>query len=612
MVKASFCFSYGENGNGEDIATEGSFMKREEKWVVLAKSADFKGIGNTYGVDPVIARIVRNRGVTDRKELDAYFHPTEERLHDPGLLAGADEAVSLLAEKIRTQKQIRIIGDYDIDGICATYILYDGLHACGAVVDYAFPHRINDGYGLSEKLIREAYEAGCDTILTCDNGIAAANEIALAKKLGMTVIVTDHHEIPLRWEGETAAAVLPPADVVVDPKQPGCRYPFKGICGAVVAWKVLQLLQREFGRSDDWRQYLACAAFATVGDVMELQGENRTITALGLEQLRHTKNVGLRALIHQNGLEPTELRAYHIGYVIGPCINASGRLDTARRALELLLEKDEARASLHAQELTALNASRKDMTARGVEAAVEQVESRQLWKNQVLVVYLPECHESLAGIIAGRLRERYYRPTYVLTRGGDCVKGSGRSIPAYHMYEKLSRVGDLLIKFGGHAMAAGLSLAEERIREFEAALNADAGLNADDLTEKIRIDVPMPLSYISVPLIEQLSVLEPCGNGNERPVFADRQLAAGRASYIGKDRRMLKLQMACKTGYMDALYFGDAEEFLDYYREKYGSGQVDALLHGRPQQIRFSFIYYPQINRYQGMNCPQIVITHYA
>lgn len=587
-------------------------MKREEKWVVLAKSADFNGIGNTYGVDPVIARIVRNREVTGQEALDAYFHPSEDCLHDPGLLAGANEAASLLGEKIREQKKIRIIGDYDIDGICATYILYDGLCACGAVVDYVFPHRINDGYGLSEKLIYEAYEAGCDTILTCDNGIAAANEIALAKEMGMTVIVTDHHEIPLRWEGSCATEVLPPADVIVDPKQSDCMYPFQGICGAVVAWKVLQLLQRELGRGDDWRQYLACAAFATIGDVMELQGENRTITALGLEQLRHTKNVGLRALIRQNGLEPEELRAYHIGYVIGPCINASGRLDTARRALELLLEKDEARASLRAQELTALNASRKDMTAKGVESAVEIVESRQLWKKQVLVVYLPECHESLAGIIAGRLRERYYRPTFVLTKGEECIKGSGRSIPAYHMYEKLSRVGSFLIKFGGHAMAAGLSLAEAHIQEFEEALNADAGLDKDDLTEKICIDVPMPLSYISETLIEQLSVLEPCGNGNEKPVFADRQLTARRAYYIGKERKMLKLQMVCKTGSMDALYFGDAEEFLDYYREKYGPGQVDALLHGRPQQIHFSFIYYPQINCYQGMKCPQIVITHYA
>lgn len=587
-------------------------MKRKEKWVVLAKSADFNGIGNTYGVDPVIARIVRNREVTDKEELDAYFHPSEDCLHDPGLLKGADEAASLLGEKIREQKKIRIIGDYDIDGICATYILYDGLRACGAVVDYAFPHRINDGYGLSEKLIREAYDAGCDTILTCDNGIAAANEIALAKKLGMTVIVTDHHEIPLQWEGERATAVLPPADAVVDPKQPDCEYPFKGICGAVVAWKVLQLLQRKLGRGDGWRQYLACAAFATVGDVMELRGENRTITALGLEQLRYTKNVGLRALICQNGLEPTELRAYHIGYVIGPCINASGRLDTAQRALELLLEKDEARASLRAQELVALNESRKDMTAKGVEAAVAMVESCQLWKKQVLVVYLPECHESLAGIIAGRLRERYYRPAFVLTKGEGCVKGSGRSIPAYHMYEKLSRAGDLLIKFGGHAMAAGLSLAEEHLQEFEEALNADAGLDGDDLTEKIRIDVPMPLSYISEGLIEQLAVLEPCGNGNEKPVFADRQLIARRAFYIGKERNMLKLQMVCGAGTMDALYFGDAEEFLDYYREKYGSEQVDALLCGGPQQIQFSFIYYPQINRYQGMSCPQIVITHYA
>ncbi len=579
---------------------------------MLAKSADFNGIGKTYGVDPVIARIVRNREVIDPEELEAYFHPTIHCLHDPALLKGAKEAAELLQRKIREQKKIRIIGDYDIDGIFATYILYHGLTACGAVADYALPHRINDGYGLSEKLIREACEAGCDTILTCDNGIAAASEIAYAKSLGMTVIVTDHHEVPLRWEGETSTVVLPEADVVVDPKQPGCTYPFKGICGAVVAWKVLQLLLRELGRVDDWKQYLACAAFATVGDVMELRGENRTITALGLEQLRHTENIGLQALIRQNSLEQEEVRAYHIGYVIGPCMNASGRLDTAERALKLLLESSPERASLLAQELVALNASRKDLTAKGFEAAVELVESQQLWQKQVLVVYLPECHESLAGIIAGRLRERYYRPTFVLTKGEDCIKGSGRSIPGYHMYEKLSRAGDLLLKFGGHAMAAGLSIAEEHVGRFAEILNEDAGLSETDLIEKICIDVPMPLSYISETLVEQLSVLEPCGNGNEKPIFADRELIAKRAFYIGKERNMLKLQLVCGNGTMDALYFGEAEEFLDYYRGKYGADQVDALMCGRPQQMRFSFVYYPQINRYQGRSSLQIVISHFA
>ena len=579
---------------------------------MLAKSADFNGIGKMYGVDPVIARIVRNREVTDREDLDAYFHPSLQCLHDPSLLKGAKEAAVLLKQKIRDKKKIRIIGDYDIDGIFSTYILYHGLYSCGADVDYTLPHRINDGYGLNEKLIREAEESGCDTILTCDNGIAAAGEIRLAKSLGMTVIVTDHHEVPLRWEGETAIAVLPEADAVVDPKQPGCVYPFKEICGAVVAWKVLQLLQRELGREDDWKRYLECAAFATVGDVMKLQGENRTITALGLEQLRHTQNVGLQALIRQNGLAPEELRAYHIGYVIGPCINASGRLDTAKRALELLLEQDDARACLLAQELVALNASRKDLTAKGLDEAVELVETQQLWKKQVLVVYLPECHESLAGIIAGRLRERYYRPTYVLTRGEGCVKGSGRSIPGYHMYEKLSRAGSLLLKFGGHSMAAGLSLAEENVQKLEEALNADAGLSEADLTEKICIDVPMPLSYIREELIEQLSVLEPFGNGNEKPVFADKELAASRAFYIGRERNMLKLRLFCGTGTIDALYFGDAEEFLDFYRQKYGADQVDALLQGRPQQMRFAFVYYPQINCYQGITSTQIVITHYA
>lgn len=587
-------------------------MKKDEKWVVLTKSADFRGIGEMYGVDPVIARIVRNREVTGKEALDAYFRPKMSDLYDPALLKGAAEAAALLQQKIREKKKIRIIGDYDIDGIFSTYILYHGLCACGAVADHTLPHRVNDGYGLNEKLIREAYEDGCDTILTCDNGIAAAKEIALAKELHMTVIVTDHHEVPLQWEGDQAIPVLPPADVIVDPKQPGCTYPFSGICGAVVAWKLLWLLYRMLGREAEAVNYLPCAAFATVGDVMELRDENRTITALGLGVLRHTDHIGLKALIRQSGLESDQLRAYHIGYVLGPCINATGRLDTAKRALELLLTTDPAHADLLAQELVALNESRKELTAKGVEQAIELVEKGELWKKQVLVVYLPGCHESLAGIIAGRLRERYYRPTFVLTDAEDCMKGSGRSIPPYHMYEKLSRVGELLIKFGGHAMAAGLSIAKEQLQAFDDALNADAGLSEADLTEKICIDVPMPLTYISQPLIEQLSVLEPCGNGNEKPVFADRELIARRASYIGRERKMLKLQLVCGNGSMDALFFGDAEEFLDHYRMKYGKDQVDAMLCGRPQQIRFSFVYYPQINHYQGRSTVQIVITHYA
>lgn len=587
-------------------------MKRDEKWVVLTKSADFQGIGERYGVDPVIARIVRNREVIGEEALNAYFCPKRSDLYDPALLKGAAEAAVLLEQKLREKRKIRIIGDYDIDGIFSSYILYHGLCACGAVVDHTLPHRVNDGYGLSEKLIREAYEDGCDTILTCDNGIAAAKEIALAKELQMTVIVTDHHEVPLRWEGDQSIPVLPPADVIVDPKQPGCTYPFSGICGAVVAWKLIWLLYRRLGREAEALSYLPYAAFATVGDVMELRDENRTITALGLDALRHTDHIGLQALIRQSGLESEQLRAYHIGYVLGPCINATGRLDTAKRALELLLTTDPAHAALLAQELVALNESRKELTAKGVEQAIELVDKGELWKKQVLVVYLPGCHESLAGIIAGRLRERYYRPTFVLTDAEDCIKGSGRSIPSYHMYEKLSRVGELLIKFGGHAMAAGLSIAREQLRAFDDALNADAGLSEADLTEKICIDVPMPLTYISQSLIEQLAVLEPCGNGNEKPVFADRELIARRASYIGRERKMLKLQLVCGNGSMDALYFGDAEEFLDHYRKKYGKDQVNAMLSGRPQQMRFSFVYYPQINHYQGRSTVQIVITHYA
>ncbi len=586
--------------------------KKKEAWVVLQKSADFNGIGKAYGVDPVIARVVRNREVTEPEQLEAYFRPSIRQLYDPALLKGAPEAAALLAQKITEKKKIRIIGDYDIDGIFATYILYDALTGCGADADYMLPHRVKDGYGMSERLVRDAAADGCDTLLTCDNGIAAAEEIALAKELGLTVIVTDHHEVPLRWEGEQSFPILPPADAVVDPKQPDCGYPFAGICGAVVAWKLMQLLFRCLGNGRDGMEYLGAAAFATVGDVMELRDENRTITALGLEQLRDAENIGLRALIHQSGLEAQAIRAYHIGYVLGPCVNATGRLDTAQRALELLLTKDAAAAAVLAQELVSLNDSRKELTARGVEQAAAQVEEQELWKKPVIVVYLPECHESLAGIIAGRLREKYYRPTFVLTKGEDCVKGSGRSIPAYHMYEKLSRVGDLMLRFGGHAMAAGLSMEEKNIGMFYERLLADAGLAEAELTEKIRIDVPMPLTYITLPLIEQLSVLEPCGNGNEKPVFADRGLRVRRAFFIGKERRMIKLQVICGRGTMDALYFGDADEFLEHYRGIYGAEAVAAMLSGAPQQMEFAFTYYPQINRYQGIDRAQIVITHYA
>ncbi len=586
--------------------------KKPEKWVVLAKGADFNKIGETYGIDPVLARIVRNREVVGDAQLEEYFHPSPSRLHEPSQLADAELAAGILAEKIQEQKKIRIIGDYDIDGVFSTYILYDGLRSCGACVDYTLPHRIRDGYGLSEKLIREACEQGCDTILTCDNGIAAAGEIALARELGMTVIVTDHHEVPLHWEGEKSSLVLPQAKAVVDPKREDCAYPFKGICGAVVAWKVLTLVQRACGQSDAWQKYLPYAAFATIGDVMELRGENRTITSLGLQMLQKTDNIGLQALIRAASLEETHLSAYHIGFVLGPCINATGRLDTARRALELLLETDPARAMKEAEELVELNNERKSLTTKGVEQALLLVEEQKLSDNQVLIVYLPDTHESLAGIIAGRLREHFYRPTYVLTNAEGCIKGSGRSIPGYHMYEKLSRVGDLLLKFGGHAMAAGLSLLPEHLEEFCRRLNADAGLSEEELIEKIRIDVPMPLSYISEPLIHQLELLEPFGNGNEKPVFADRGIRALRAQLIGKEKNMLKLMLALPRGSMDALYFGDAAEFLDYYREKYGEESVKALLAGRPQEMLFSFIYYPQINEFRGMKSLQIIITHFC
>ncbi|MDD6038093.1 MAG: single-stranded-DNA-specific exonuclease RecJ [bacterium] len=586
---------------------------KKEKWIEIRKAADFRTIGETYHVDPVIARIARNRENITDEQFRAYFCPDAHDILSPYLLKGAKEAAALLNNMIDEGKRIRIIGDYDIDGICATYILYHGLSKLGASIDYELPHRIEDGYGLNEKLIRQAHGDGCEVILTCDNGIAAFDEIKLAKELGMCVIVTDHHEIPLRPGEDGLCRRMPPADAVVDPKQEGETYPWKDICGAVVAWKVLMIVQKLRGENERWDDYLEFAAIATIGDVMILQGENRAIVALGLERLRNTNHIGLSALIEQNGLDRQEIRAYHVGFVIGPCMNASGRLDTAKRALKLLLTNDIATAIPLAADLVALNTARKELTAQGLEQAIELVESRELYRNQVLTVYLPECHESLAGIIAGKLRERYYRPCFVLTNARDCIKGSGRSIPGYSMFEKLSMVGDLFLKFGGHPMAAGISLESGKLEAFQSAINEGAMLTEEQLTEKIYIDVAMPLEYITTEFVQQLSVLEPCGNGNEKPVFAAKNLHAKRAYYIGRERKMLKLSVKLSNGScMDALYFGDAEEFLNYYREKYGKEKVDALMNGQKQEIPFAFTYYPNINEYQGTQSLQIVITHFC
>ncbi|MDO4306998.1 MAG: single-stranded-DNA-specific exonuclease RecJ [Eubacteriales bacterium] len=569
-----------------------------EKWVVTAKRADFQEIGKTFGIDPVIARLIRNRDVEGLENIRTYLHGTIEELPSPWRLKDMEKAADILTEKIRGKKKIRIIGDYDIDGVTSTYILIKSLRCLGAEADTYIPDRITDGYGMHKQLILQAEADGIDTIVTCDNGIAASGEIALAKAKGMTVIVTDHHEIPYEDKEGKRIFKIPPADAVINPKQPDCPYPSKNICGAVVAWKLVWALYEKFGLSKSSAlEFLEFAAIATVGDVMDLQGENRIIVKEGLRHLPNTSNPGLRALIRANGLEGGRISAYHIGFVLGPCINASGRLDTASRSLALFLAGDADTAARLAGDLTALNQSRKALTEQGKEKAVTLVETTDMGNDRVLVVYLPECHESLAGIIAGRLREKYNKPAFVLTKGEEGVKGSGRSIEAYFMYEELVKCADLLEKFGGHPMAAGLSLKEENIEHFRRRLNENCTLTEDDLTPKVVIDVPMPLAYADRNLVEQISLLEPFGKGNTKPLFAEKGLRVLGLRIFGKNHNVAKMQLLDARGNVtDAVYFGEAEEFK-------------AFADGKES---ISVTYYPEINSYQGRETLQAVIRNYC
>ena len=575
-----------------------------EKWVVAAKRADFAQIAAKFGIDPVTARLIRNRDVVGDEAIRLYLYGGLEQLHNPHLLKGADEAVALIKRKIQEKKKIRIIGDYDIDGVNATYILYKGLKRCQALVDYEIPDRMKDGYGINEHLIQYAYEEGVDTILTCDNGIAAVDQIGYAKDHGMTVIVTDHHEPQDR---------IPPADVIVNPKQEGCPYPFKNLCGAAVAWKVVQCLYELF--DIEWEaslEFLEQTAIATVGDVMDLTEENRILVKEGLKKLNHTTNPGLHALIQANGLEQAQLNAYHIGFVLGPCINASGRLDTAKRALSLLLEENAEKVAALAQELKELNDERKDMTAKGVEQAVELIENGPLKEDKVLVVYLPGCHESLAGIIAGRLRERYYRPTIVITDSAEGIKGSGRSIETYNMFEELMKCKELFTKFGGHPMAAGLSMEKGMAEVLRKRLNEQTTLTSEDLTEKVVIDVPMPIDYITEHLVEELSVLEPFGKANTKPVFAEKKLQILNARILGQNRNVLKMQVRNARGaVLEALYFGDIQGFQEYLEKKFGSVEMEKLFQGRENRVSLSVVYYPSINEFRDRRTLQIVIQKY-
>lgn len=566
-----------------------------ERWVMLRKGADFAGIGKKFQISPRLACLIRNRDVVGEEAIGQYLNGTIGDLCDGMLMKDMDKAVEILREKLEEGKRLRVIGDYDIDGVNATYILLEGLKRLGADADYDIPDRMTDGYGLNIHLVQRAYDDGVDTVLTCDNGIAAAEEIAFGKDMGMTVIVTDHHEVPFEEWGGKKQYLLPPADAVVDPKRPDCEYPFPHLCGAAVAYKLMEALWESMGRdSEDLDDLIENVAIATVGDVMDLKGENRIFVKEGLQMLERTRNPGLRSLIECTGLADKTISAYHIGFVLGPCLNASGRLDTAKRALRLLEAKTRKEADQLAWDLKALNDSRKEMTEKAVKEAELMVEASALKEDRVLVIYLPDCHESLAGIVAGRIRERYYKPAFVLTNASEGLKGSGRSIEAYSMYEELSRCKDLLMRFGGHRQAAGLSMKRENLESFRKMINDHCTLTPKDLMEKVVIDMEMPFSCVTEGLIRELALLEPFGKGNTKPVFAARNVRLMDMRVIGRKKNVLKMRAVDANGNtVEAVYFGDVENL---------SGRKDTLL---------SITYYPTLNEYMGQATPQIVITHY-
>lgn len=565
-------------------------------WRVYAKRADFKGIAGKYGIDQVIARIIRNRDICGDAAIDMYLNGDINDMHNPESMKDAVLSVDIITQKIKDKCKIRIIGDYDIDGICSIYILYKGLMAAGADVDYVVPHRINDGYGINEHLIDNAINEGIDTIITCDNGIAAYNQVKYAKENGLTVIVTDHHDVPFDKVNGVKEYRVPPADAVVNPKQEDCQYPFKLLCGAGVAYKLISLIYERLRlNTKDMEEYREFMAIATVGDIVDLIDENRVVVKYGLKHIAHTVNTGLKALVEECGVDINNISSYHIGFVIGPCLNASGRLDTARKAIELMLCKNTEEAHNMARELITLNTERKQMTEDETAKAIELVEKNDMLKDRVLVIYLPDCHESIAGIIAGRIKERYYRPTFVITNAEEGAKGSGRSIEGYNMYEEINKCKNVLTKYGGHPMAAGLSLETADIDVFRKMLNDNATLDDSDLIPKTWIDVPMPVGYASMGLVGQLKLLEPFGKGNEKPVFADRDLYVKTASIIGKNRNVLKMQLETKEGYIvQAVQFGISDKDPV---PKAGS--------------RILIVYYPDINVYNGVSSLQIIIKEW-
>lgn len=586
-----------------------------EKWFVAAKKADFDKWAEEFHISPVLARILRNRDLTTEAEVREFLWGGLKDCHSPWLLKDMDKAVALLKEAVTQKVSIRVIGDYDVDGICSSYILTRGLKLLGARVDTAIPHRIHDGYGLNDNLIEEAKQDGVGMIVTCDNGIAAASQIALAAELGIQVIVTDHHEVPFTEEAGVRKELLPPALAVIDPKQEQCSYPCENICGGVVAYKLMQALGENTGNEkllEAMGEFLEFAGLATVCDVMELKGENRIIVKEALKRLKHTNNQGLKALTEVNGIDCERLSAYHLGFVLGPCLNATGRLDTAKRALELLLSEGKAEAMSAAGELKALNDSRKNLTLKGVEQAEEYINKQHMENDRVMLIYLPEVHESLAGIIAGRIREKYNRPVFVLTKSEEGVKGSGRSIEAYHMYEAMTRAKQYFTKYGGHKLAAGLSMQEEDIEALRAALNEDCGLTEEDFIPKVHIDVPMPLIYADESLARELECLEPFGVGNPKPLFAQKGLCFLSGMKMGANKSFARFTVRTPEGERRQLvFFGDLDKFGQFIREKYGEDSEERLYKGRGE-FSVSVVYQLGINSYRGRTELQYIMQYYC
>lgn len=591
-----------------------------EKWLVAAKKADFDKWAGEFHISPVLARIIRNRDLTETEQIRRFLYGTPDDCHSPWLLKDMEKAVGLLQEAIGQKLKIRVIGDYDVDGICSAYILTKGLQLLGAQADTAIPHRIHDGYGLNEHLIEEAKEDGIGMIVTCDNGIAAAAQIALAESYGIQVIVTDHHEVPFSEEldadGKTVRTeLLPPAQAVIDPQQEQCCYPYPGICGGGVAYKLVRALAertQSSALSAADGEFLELAALATVCDVMELKDENRILVKEGLKRLRHTQNMGLRALMEVNRIEPDKLNVYHLGFVLGPCLNATGRLDTARRALELLQSRTRAEAVTAAGELKDLNDSRKNLTLEGVDEAVRYIEERQLERDKVMIVFLPDVHESLAGIIAGRIRERYHHPVFILTRGEDGVKGSGRSVEGYHMYEAMTQVAPYFTKFGGHAMAAGLSMHEEDIEALRREMNEQCTLTEEDFIPRVHIDVPMPLDYASQQLADELELLEPFGVGNPKPLFAQKGVRFQAGFKMGANKTCARFRVCTPQGtVVQLIYFGDLDAFGRFLDARFGQGSEEALYAGRGD-FPLSVAYQLGNNTYQGKTTMQYVLQYYS